>query len=162
MYGVLDDLFGKCLQVNNFTYDPTDHNSIQYPFEVSEDWKDFLSKWFEFDHKIRITSEELWKHPFSQIEDVRERNTIETINFISLFTYVAKSESLSWSREFKQSDRENLFKVKSINKSIESIQDTYKITTELFNALGVKPDNIINESVLQVNISLNSLNEYRK
>ena len=152
----------EMLTGSKFQYDPNDSSSISYPLGITEDWNDFLWKCLEFDPQNRATINNLIVHPFIKIEEEKERKTLETINFLSLFSYVSRSEKSLSSKNLNYEERLSKIKVKSKYMSRDSLQGTYRITNELFDALGFKSDDNKKASLWHIQLDMNFLNSYSR
>lgn len=62
------------------------------PKGISEDWADFLEKWFELSPDKRPTSEELLDHKFLTMTEKEVKESLEASNFISFFSILASQK----------------------------------------------------------------------
>ena len=112
--------------------------------------------------KNRATIDQLCDHSFLNIEEEKERKTLETINFLSLFSYVSRSETSRSSQNLNSEERMSKIKIKSKYLSRDNLQGTYRITNELFDALGFKSDSSKDVSLWHIKLDRNSLKSFSR
>lgn len=119
-------------------YDPTNPDSIQVPESWSLFWKDFLAKWLQYEPENRATIDELAEHKFLNIEESTYAESHETINFMSLFSWVAMNENPEPKKITESVERLSILQKRNKYQERDSMLNSYKIMPELSKALGIE------------------------
>lgn len=101
-------------------------------------------------------------HKFLKIEDKQYVESQETINFLSLYSLVAMNETPMPKKQNESVERLSILQKKSKYQSRDSVLSSYKITPELYKALGINISDDKKASLKHVNIDLENLKRYSR